>query len=180
MAQKKTTTATPKPKTESLFDQAVGFVLADRIEGGYVNDPRDPGGETNFGISQRSYPKVNIKKLTRAGAIKIYKRDYWDAAHCDKLPPQVAVVAFDCAINQGVGISRRLLQRAAKVHVDGVVGPKTLAAVGKADELTLAKEFMGWRLKRYAFTNNAATYMRGWSNRMLELLQFLIIDLKAA
>ncbi|MDO5606020.1 MAG: glycosyl hydrolase 108 family protein [Paracoccus sp. (in: a-proteobacteria)] len=164
----------------SIFDQAVAFVLRERIEGGYVNDPRDPGGETNFGISKRSYPRENIRALTRERAIQIYKRDYWDKPGCDKLPPKLAVALFDCAINQGAGIAPKLLQNALGVNADGTIGPVTAGAAAKADQDDAAIQFLGWRLRRYAFTANASTYMRGWSNRVLELQRFLLTELKEA
>lgn len=166
------TRSQPRP----IFDQAVGFVLLDRIEGGYVNDARDPGGETNFGISKQAHPKENIKGLTRARAIEIYKRDYWDAPGCDKLPPKLAVALFDCAVNQGAGIAPQLMQRALGVTADGIIGPVTIKAAAKADQDNTLIEFLGWRLRRYAFTANAATYMRGWSNRVLQLHRFLLTD----
>ena len=172
------TTSKPASEGPTIFDQAVAFVLEDRIEGGYVNDPRDPGGETSFGISKRSYPKVNIKSLTRDGAISIYKRDYWDAAGCDTMPPKIAVAVFDCAVNQGVGIAKRLIQKAAGVGADGIIGPKTRAAIGRANQEDLVVQFLGWRLRRYAFTANASIYMRGWSNRVLYLLAFLNTELE--
>lgn len=154
------------------FLKSVGFVLAKEIEGGYVNDPRDPGGETNFGISKRSYPGVNIATLTREDAVAIYHRDYWQASQCDKLPALIAVAVFDAAVNQGVGAALRLLQKAAGVAVDGQIGPQTLKAVHGADRENLLVEYLGWRLHRYANTNNAITYMRGWSNRILRLQAF--------
>ncbi len=166
-----------------IFAQAVAFVLGPRIEGGYVNDPRDPGGETKFGISKRSYPKVNIKSLTRDDAIAIYKRDFWDATGCNDLPPKVAVVMFDTAINQGPAIAARLLQNALgnSVATDGIIGPKTIGAANKAHEAgnedDLVIQFIGWRLRRYAFTANASNYMRGWANRVLELQHFLLTEL---
>lgn len=82
------------------FDQAVKFVL--EREGGYVNDPQDPGGETNYGISKRAYPNVNIKALTPEDAAVIYKRDYWSPAGCDQMTPGMALVVFDTAVNVGV------------------------------------------------------------------------------
>lgn len=173
--------AAASPPTEpSIFDQAVGFVLRDRIEGGYVNDPRDPGGETQFGISKRSYPKENIKALTRERAIELYRRDYWDKPGCDKLPPKLAVALFDCAVNQGAGIAPQLMQRALGVNADGIIGPITAAAAAKADQDDAVIQFIGWRLRRYAFTANASTFMRGWANRVLELQRFLLIELKGA
>lgn len=171
--------AAPAPKA-SLFDQAVGFVLQERIEGGYVNDPRDPGGETNFGISKRSYPKRNIANLTRDQAIQIYRTDFWNAAGCEDMPPKLAIAAFDCAVNQGVTIAKRLIQKAVGVKADGIIGPVTKAAIARSDEHELVLEFISWRLRRYAFTANAATYMRGWSVRSLKVLRFVDSELEAA
>ncbi|MFV1530507.1 MULTISPECIES: glycoside hydrolase family 108 protein [unclassified Phaeobacter] len=171
------TTAAAKASA-TIFEQAVGFALKEQIEGGYVNDPRDPGGETNFGISKRSYPKVNIKELTREDAIAIYKRDYWDACKCDELPPEIAVAVFDCAVNQGTGIGARLLQKALRVTADGIIGPKTLAAAHRADTAELVLDFLSWRLRRYAHTANSTTYMRGWSKRVLYLLNFLTAEIE--
>lgn len=175
MTKSETTTAPP-----DAFRQAVAFVLADRIEGGYVNDPRDPGGETNFGISKRAYPKVNIKTLTRDDAIAIYQRDYWVATGCDDLPPKIAVALFDGAINQGRTVAARLLQTALGVAVDGIIGPKTIAAAYDADQDDLVIQFIGLRLRRYAHTANSMTYMRGWANRVLELHRFLLTQFQEA
>lgn len=176
----KTETASKPSTTPDLFEQAVGFVLKARIEGGYVNDPRDPGGETNFGISKRAYPHENIRALTRERAIEIYRRDYWDAVGCEGLPPKLAVALFDCAVNQGAGIAPVLLQRALGVTADGIIGPITRKAAAAANEDDALVQFLGWRLRRYAFTAGAATYMRGWANRVLELQCFALTGLEAA
>lgn len=163
-----------------IFDQAVAFVLHDQIEGGYVNDPRDPGGETKFGISKRSYPREDIKNLTRDRAIEIYKRDFWDSNRCDELPPKLAIAMFDAAINQGAGAARPLLQRTLGVAADGIIGPVTLKAADQADQDEAVLEFLGWRLHRYAHTRNSATFMRGWANRILRLQRFLLIEFQGA
>ena len=154
------------------FDQSVGFVLGKAIEGGYVNDRRDPGGETNFGISKRSYPDLDIKALTKAEAIKIYRRDFWDAVRGDDLPPIVAVAVFDAAVNQGVRPAIQLLQRALGVGADGVIGEITLAAAAQADPEELLVEYLGWRARRYHGTNNADVYIRGWMIRLFRLIAF--------
>jgi len=80
--------------------QALTFVL-DR-EGGYVNNPADPGGETNYGISKRAYPNLDIRGMTPELAGTIYKNDYWMPAGCDALPPAMALIVFDTAVNCGV------------------------------------------------------------------------------
>ncbi len=86
----------------STFDTAVTAVLS--YEGGYVNDPNDPGGETNWRISKRAYPNLDIKNLTRDQAIQIYRRDYWDSLECDRFPPLIAIALFDAAVNQGPSV----------------------------------------------------------------------------
>jgi len=108
------------------FDRAIGFTL--RQEGGYVHDPTDPGGETNWGISQRAYPDLDIKNLSRTDAIAIYRRDYWDTIRADELPPATAVALFDWHVHSGAN-AVRALQAIVGAGVDGVLGPMTLAAV---------------------------------------------------
>jgi len=108
-----------------------------KAEGGYVDDPDDYGGETNFGISKRSYPELDIKVLTREEAIAIYKRDYWDKLRLDEANNQdIAEELFDTAVNQGWSAAADYLQEAINllsyrpsIVQDGIVGPKTLSAV---------------------------------------------------
>jgi len=157
----------------TAFDQA--FVFVAEAEGGYVNDPQDPGGETKFGISRRAYPHLAIANLTIEQARAIYHRDYWCRAGCDALPPRIGVAVFDCAVNQGVGSAKRLLQRALRVRADGKIGPITRAAIASADESTLLLDYLSHRLRAYAATRNANRYMRGWSRRVLSLHAFLIM-----
>lgn len=159
------------------FDQAFAFVQ--RKEGGYVNDPHDPGGETKFGISRRAYPNLPIASLTLNDARALYHRDYWSRAGCASLPPRIAIAVFDCAVNQGVGKAKRLLQRAVRVRVDGKIGPITRAAINAADEETLLLDFLSHRLRAYAATRNATRYMRGWSRRVLALHAYLLTQIPA-
>lgn len=110
----------------SHFDKAIGPVL--QHEGGYVNHPADPGGETNYGITKRNYPALDIRNLTREQAIAIYRNDYW-RDYMDQLPELVAVKHFDQAVNMGHHQAVKLLQRAIGCDDDGEIGPITLAAV---------------------------------------------------
>lgn len=87
------------------FPLAVGFTL--KKEGGYSNDPSDPGGETNFGIAKRYHPDVDIKNLTTEKAAGIYKAEYWDEMGCDLLPFPKDVVAFEMSVNPGKGVARQ-------------------------------------------------------------------------
>lgn len=86
------------------FEKALRFVL--RWEGGYSNDPDDPGGETNFGICKRDHPNVDIKNLTARQAGEIYRAKYWTPAGCDALPAPLDQIVFDAAVNCGVTTSR--------------------------------------------------------------------------
>jgi lysozyme family protein len=117
----------------AIFETAVEVVL--KHEGGYVNDPHDPGGETNFGISKRVYASVDIKNLTKQDAANIYKRDYWSYGRFGEIHDQaVATKAFDMAVLCGIQTSVRCLQNAVAacghpMAIDGKMGPATLAAV---------------------------------------------------
>src|SRR3972149_8182863 len=112
------------------FQRAVEFIF--EHEGGLVDDPRDSGGLTKFGVSQRAYPDLDIRSLTKEQAAELYRRDYWLKCGCDKLPSAVAVILFDAAINQGPAAAVRLLQKSLGVRPDGVVGPQTIGAAKKA------------------------------------------------
>ena len=92
----------------SNYDEAVYLVL--KHEGGYVNNPNDTGGETNFGISKRAYPDLNIAELSVETAQEIYKRDFWDKVKGDKLPEGLDLMVFDFAVNAGVSRASKVLQ----------------------------------------------------------------------
>lgn len=149
--------------------RALNIVCSDAIEGGYVNDPADPGGETKYGISKRAYPDEDIANLTPERAAEIYRPDYWDAAHCNDLPWPVNLVVFDGAVNQGVFAAKRCLQLALKVTADGVVGPVTLAAAARRDPLELAIDVLSHRALRYAGTSNFDRFGRGWMVRVIRI-----------
>lgn len=145
------------------FDQAFERLLGH--EGGYVNDPRDPGGETNWGISKRAYPDVDIKALTQDQAKAIYRRDYWAPVRADELPDSVRFDVFDAAVNSGTTQSAKWLQRAAGAQPDGVIGAQTVAAARSAGPL-LATHFNGYRLQFYTDSGNWPTYGKGWARRV--------------
>ncbi|PZM88633.1 MAG: peptidoglycan-binding protein [Actinobacteria bacterium] len=118
---------------EERFRAAVETVL--RHEGGYVHDPADPGGETKYGISKRSYPELDIANLTREQAIEIYRRDWWDRYGYDRIKSlDVAAKVFDLAVNMGPAAAHKCLQQALHacgqrhVTIDGVLGPQTIEA----------------------------------------------------
>ncbi len=155
----------------NCFDQCFDKLIAH--EGGYSNDAKDPGGETNFGISKRAYPQVDIKNLTRDAAKAIYKRDYWDRAQCDKLPPTLAYLLFDAAVNSGIGQAIRFLQRALGVADDGILGPLTLSMVSRADAESICARFIGQRLDFMTRLSTFDYFGKGWSRRLADQLKGL-------
>lgn len=157
------------------WDKAINFVLS--MEGEYTFDPVDPGGETKFGISKKSYPSLDIKNLTVDQAKDIYKTDYWQVCHCDELPSPFAISVFDMAVNQGTGKAKRLLQIILGVDVDGIIGQKTIAAAFKAD-VTKLKRFLAMRIAEYIKTilenPSLNVFSVNWSYRVISLSQILL------
>lgn len=141
------------------FNRTVG------IEGGYVNDPKDPGGETKFGISKRAYPLIDIKNLTRDQARAIYETDFWSRIHAEALPDGVAYQVFDFAVNSGIETAVRYLQRAVGVADDGHWGPVTAAAAAKLSEAALIMRFLAERLDYWTKLSNWPDAGKGWARR---------------
>lgn len=146
------------------FDEAFERLIGH--EGGYVNDARDPGGETKFGISKRSYPDVNIASLTVDDAKKIYRRDYWQRAQADQYDGAIGFNLFDAAVNSGASAAVKMLQRAVGVADDGKVGPATLAAIRAMPAAAVVARFNGERLEFMTSLAIWPTFGRGWARRI--------------
>jgi lysozyme family protein len=149
------------------FDKA--FALTVGVEGGYVNDPADPGGETRYGISKRAHPDVDIKSLTLDQAKDIYRRDYWQAASCDSMPERIGHLVFDCAVHHGVKTAIKLLQRALKVADDGEFGPITRGTLTARDTNETADLLMAERAVYMTTCSAWPTFKRGWLKRCFEI-----------
>jgi lysozyme family protein len=126
------------------IDKAVDFVLS--IEGGYVHDPSDPGGETKYGISKRSYPSLDIPSLTVEDAKSIYKRDYWDRCNCDHLERGMDIAVFDCAVNMGVGAAKTILQTSPNWQEFMLKRIDRYIEISRKNA-TLQKYFRGWIIR---------------------------------
>jgi lysozyme family protein len=162
------------------FLVAVARVLAN--EGGYSSNPADPGGATNFGISARSNPGVDIAALTRDAAIEIYWREWWQQFGFANLPAAAAAKTFDLAVNVGAGHAIRCLQRALRscarpVNEDGLIGPATALAAGQADPAALLAALRSEAACYYRLTAALARgnrkdgdreFLKGWLNRAYE------------
>jgi lysozyme family protein len=145
-------------------------------EGGYVWDKNDPGGETKYGISKRSYPDVDIKNLTIEKAGEIYKKDFWDPLNADKLYDGVAFQLFDFAVNSGISTAIRAYQRALGVADDGHFGPVSLQ---KSKEMSESDQIMGILAERLEFMSKLRAWQhfsRGWAKRIADNLRYGMED----
>lgn len=158
----------------SNYNDFIQRVLAN--EGGYVDNPADPGGETNWGISKRAYPDLNIHDLTRQQAIDIYFRDFWQHSHADEFAPALGYQMLDVAVNHGVGNAERFLQRAVGVADDGIIGPVTVAAVNAMDVADVIFKFNAERLEFYGKLTTFKTFGVGWVRRVAAGLRFAAGD----
>lgn len=157
-------------KFEIFFDRLLGH------EGGYTFDPNDPGGETNWGISKRAYPNLIIKALTREDAFNIYRKDLWNAIEADNLPDSIAFQVFDFAVNSGIQVAIRYLQRALRVADDGFFGPISKAAAGMASETDMILNLNAERLEFMTKLKNWQYNSKGWARRIAQNLRYGAID----
>jgi len=157
------------------FSDCLTFVLA--REGGFVDNPSDPGGATNRGITLATaraafgadYTVAELKAITPTQAGAIYRPNYWDAASCGSLPCGVALTVFDMAVMSGPAAAKKLLQATAGVTADGVVGPMTIAACSKnpkalVDDLAIARA--AYYRAIVAGRPASSVFLNGWLNRV--------------
>lgn len=159
------------------FATALALVLA--TEGGFVDNPADPGGATNLGITQATYdawrklqgePLQSVKLLTPVEAGRIYKANYWDAANCDALPSGVDYCVFDFDVNSGEPRAAKFLQHVLYLKTDGVVGPKTIDTASRADPALLCFAICFSRLRFMEQAGTWANFGKGWAPRVLGVL----------
>lgn len=152
------------------FDRLMGN------EGGYVFNLKDPGGETNWGISKRSYPNVDIKNLTRVQARDIYYQDFWCAIDGDHRPFGVAFQLFDFAVNSSIQTAIRKYQMALGVADDGHFGSISVGAALAMSETDQIMRVLSERLKFMALCSGWPTFGKGWALRIAKDLYYGAID----
>lgn len=153
---------------DTAFDRLIGN------EGGYSNNPADPGGETNWGIAKRSYPDVDIKDLSVDNAKQIYLRDFWNPlgdAH-----PAIKFQVFDFAVNSGIQTAIRKLQAAIGVADDGHWGPVSAAKLASLDVNDVLMRFIAQRLRFWTSLSSWPTFGKGWANRAAKDLEYASED----
>ena len=166
--------APPAPaRTPARDNFAVCIAEILQMEGGFVNNPADPGGATNLGITKATLEAFresqvtedDVRNLTKDEAQEIYRAKYWNVMRCNDLPPGIDLMVFDFGVNAGPQRSVKLLQKSAGVTTDGSVGPITLAAVRAADPAALIARFAQGRMDHYRSLPTFETFGRGWTNR---------------
>lgn len=157
------------------FEAAIERLLS--VEGGYVNDPEDPGGETNWGISKHEYPNEDIKNLTREQAVAIYRRDFWEKINGDDLPLLVADQLLDFAVNAGVQTAIRAGQKAIGAADDGHWGPVTQATILGMPGGIFTARFAAEKIRHYTKLKGFVHDGAGWMNRIAIDLDFAAEDM---
>ena len=157
------------------FDDAFALML--RHEGGYVNNPKDPGGRTNLGVTQKAWEayvehevdEAAMRALTPEIVKPFYKAKYWDKVRGDELPDGVDYAVFDLAVNSGVGKAAKVLQSVVGAPADGMIGAKTLTAVNACNAADLANDVCDMRLSFLQSLSTFATFGKGWERRVAEV-----------
>jgi len=154
------------------FEQCLALVL--KSEGGFVDNPKDPGGMTNLGVTKAVYEsfvghevdEATMRALGPDDVTPLYRRNYWDRVVGDQLPAGVDYCVFDAAVNSGVSQGIKTIQRALNVVVDGIFGQQTIAAINQRDTLELIEQFCEERLQFYQSLSTWDTFGRGWQARV--------------
>jgi lysozyme family protein len=154
------------------YARCLAFVF--EAEGGYVDDPLDPGGATNLGITLRvltewrhtAVTKQDVKDLTHAEAGAIYRARYWNTTRCGELPAGVDLMVFDGAVNLGPAQSARMLQAAVGTTQDGSIGPITLQAALKGNAVATIEVIASSRLAFYRSLPTFGHFGAGWTARV--------------
>ena len=164
------------------YDKCLETIL--HHEGGYVNHPKDPGGETNLGVTKRVYQEhggtKDMKDLLVEDVAPIYKKGYWDKMKGDELPSGLDLCVFDFGVNAGPGRAAKFLQQMIGTTVDGGIGPNTLAKleeyIRENGEHEAVNKYQEMRQKYYENLSTFATFGRGWTRRVQETTK-LALDL---
>jgi type VI secretion system secreted protein VgrG len=157
------------------FLPAVQYMLVN--EGGFVNNPNDPGGATNFGILQREMPGVDIRTISRDQAISFYQANYWSKIpYANLASQQVATKLFDMHVNLGLVPAVMIAQHALgfqSTDIDGDMGPMTVGAINNANPATFLSSVVGLIVTHYKLLEERnpklVAFDRGWMIRANKL-----------
>jgi lysozyme family protein len=152
--------------TDPNFSYCVAIVLED--EGGYVDDPNDPGGATNFGISQTAYPSLDIANLTEDQASQIYYDDYWVPFSCGNIPIHLDLWFMTACVMSGGETATKILQQLVGVTADGIYGPHTAQAVQNFPAASY-HEYLTLYTQHLMSLSDWSSFSKGWLNRLYRI-----------
>jgi lysozyme family protein len=154
----------------SDFKECLELLL--KSEGGWVNHPSDPGGETNLGVTKRvweeyvGHPVESLKKLTKDDVAPLYELKYWRPCYCEALPRGLDFVVFSMGVNAGPGRSIKLLQQSIGCVPDGVIGPTTRGLISSSNGANLIAKFSEARREYYKSLKTFPVFGKGWLARV--------------
>ena len=154
----------------SNFQECLDLVL--KSEGGWVNHPSDPGGETNLGVTKAvweeyvGHPVASMKNLTKDDVAPLYELKYWRTCYCEVLPRGLDFVVFSMGVNAGPGRSVKLLQQSLGCVPDGVIGPRTRELISTNNSANLIAKFSETRREYYRSLKSFPTFGKGWVARV--------------
>jgi lysozyme family protein len=154
------------------FEKSLEMLL--KSEGGFVNNPKDPGGMTNLGVTAKVWSEFKgretsekeMRNLTKDDVAVLYEKKYWDTCKCDDLPSGIDYLVFDFAVNAGPGRSIKILQKAIGVPEDGAIGPVTLQNIDVMDKNDLITRFSNAKKEFYESLPTFPTFGKGWLSRI--------------
>ena len=154
------------------FEKSLNMLL--ESEGGFVNNPKDPGGMTNLGVTAKTWSEFKgratsekeMRNLTKDDVAVLYEKKYWDTCKCDDLPSGIDYLVFDFAVNAGPGRSIKILQKAIGVPEDGSIGPVTLQNIDVMDKSELITRFSNAKKEFYELLPTFPTFGKGWLSRI--------------
>ena len=155
------------------FKECLDLVL--KSEGGWVNHPSDPGGETNLGVTKRvweeyvGHPVESLKKLTKDDVAPMYEQKYWRPCYGEVLPRGLDFVVFSMGVNAGPGRSVKLLQQSIGCVSDGIIGPRTRELISASNTATLIAKFSETRREYYRSLKTFPIFGKGWERRVNEV-----------
>ena len=162
---------------DNNFDQSLKLVL--KSEGGYVNNPKDPGGETMMGVTKNAWSTWlkrpiadgEMAKLTVADITPFYKALYWDKSYCNQLPTGIDYMVFDASVNMGVGQSIKLFQKSLGGVPDGIIGPNTMKLINEMNVKTMIDKYSAQKEMFYRSLGTFPTFGKGWLARVERIKQ---------
>jgi lysozyme family protein len=152
------------------FKECLDLVL--KSEGGWVNNPKDPGGETNLGVTKAVWEEyvghavTTMKNLTAELVAPLYEQKYWRPCYAEVLPRGLDYIVFSMAVNAGPGRSVKLLQQSVGCVPDGVIGPRTRELISSSNSATLITKFSEVRREYYHSLKLFSVFGKGWLNRV--------------